>query len=58
MAKVVIHSMPDGPNEVLVDGKPVAYLCRCGGSSKKPYCDGTHRRVGFKAPEAYVNILE
>lgn len=34
-----------------VDRRPIA-LCRCGASTRKPFCDGTHSRIGFDAGEA------
>jgi CDGSH-type Zn-finger protein len=39
------------------DGRPLA-LCRCGGSSTKPFCDGTHKTNGFKAAERAVRASE
>jgi CDGSH-type Zn-finger protein len=60
---VVITPYRDGPLLVrgsfqLLDGEgnaigrprnPVA-LCRCGKSRTRPFCDGTHRLIGFRAP--------
>ena len=34
-------------------GETIA-LCRCGGSTTKPFCDGTHSKIGFDAAERAV----
>lgn len=70
--KVTITIRPNGPyrvegpirlqdangNEWDLAGKPAISLCRCGGSVNKPFCDGTHSKIGFQAAEAAVAKAE
>ena len=39
-----------GPDGSEVDVKDVMALCRCGLSKNKPFCDGSHKKIGFAAP--------
>lgn len=32
-----------------IEARPTMRLCRCGGSANKPFCDGTHARIGFSS---------
>ena len=43
--------------EQTTKGKMVA-MCRCGQSSNKPFCDGTHKKTGFTAPAVTLNLNE
>ena len=66
MAEVTIETIRNGPYIVKgpvelkdAEGKtfPVENrmaLCRCGASSTKPFCDGTHSKIGFQAAEKAV----
>jgi CDGSH-type Zn-finger protein len=38
-------------NEIEVRNRTIA-LCRCGRSRRKPFCDGTHKAVGWRAASA------
>jgi CDGSH-type Zn-finger protein len=44
-------------NEYDLSGKTRFSLCRCGASTKKPFCDGTHSKIGFQAAERAVREL-
>jgi len=58
-----ITALPDGPLLIKggfeihdAKGKQIfradqAALCRCGASGNKPFCDGSHQRIGFKSGE-------
>jgi CDGSH-type Zn-finger protein len=57
VTKVEVVSTENGPNLVMVDGKVSVALCRCGHSSHKPMCDGSHRAAGFRAEKTEVKII-
>jgi len=66
MADVKIEVVKNGPFIVegaveMKDSYDIAYitkhrmaLCRCGASTTKPFCDGTHSKIGFQAAERAV----
>jgi CDGSH-type Zn-finger protein len=67
MSDIVIKVLKNGPLRVegkiqMIDchGNVMDYskekfsLCRCGHSGNKPFCDGTHNKIGFQHDEAWV----
>ena len=61
MAEVTIEVRPNGPyivngsielrdaNGNVLPTQTRTVLCRCGASTNKPFCDGTHSKIGFQA---------
>lgn len=60
-----ITPTPDGPYMVNalknfanqkgpIDTEETMALCRCGGSANKPFCDGTHKKTGFRPPNLKI----
>ena len=59
---LTIRTRPNGPLKIeghveiisgtgrTIDRVDETALCRCGQSGRKPFCDGTHARIGFAAP--------
>lgn len=72
--RIQVTVIPNGPLKVsraaslryageLRESAEDLYLCRCGESANAPFCDGSHRRVGFDdacpdAPEPQLRVWE
>lgn len=50
-----VFVLPDGSE---AEAKPIHALCRCGQSKNKPYCDGSHKDVGFKGASQDVRARD
>ena len=49
--------LKDGNGELLEKSAEL-YLCRCGHSNNKPYCDGQHRQTGFQDAGVFIKPPE
>jgi len=52
----VVEMVDAEGNRYDLTGKPAFSLCRCGASSNKPFCDGTHKNIAFQANDTAPTI--
>ena len=44
------YTIEDQDGAPIEPGREVVALCRCGKSRVRPFCDGSHKLTGFRAP--------
>lgn len=45
-----------GADGEVITNKESFTLCRCGASKDKPFCDGSHREIGFEHPGTHTPV--
>ncbi len=50
----VIEMVDADGNKYDLTGKTGFSLCRCGASANRPFCDGSHHKIEFQAPDSAI----
>jgi CDGSH-type Zn-finger protein len=50
----VVEMQDADGNKYDLTGKTAFSLCRCGASANRPFCDGSHNKIAFQAPDTAI----
>jgi len=53
----VVEVVDADGNKYDTTGKPAFSLCRCGASANRPFCDGSHNKITFQAPDSALKVV-